>query len=45
MNSNIKDVNSPSCGVALKKYLNPLVVNFGEVDAPLTQGILARSAT
>ena len=36
---------SPSCGVTLKKYLNPLVVNFGEVDSPLTQGIPALSDT
>ena len=45
MNSNINWVNSPSCGVTLKKYLNPLVVNLGDVDSPFTQGIPALSET
>ena len=45
MKSYITCVNSPSCGVTLKKYFKPRSVRFGAVDAPFTYGIPALSAT
>ena len=43
--SYITCVNSPSCGVTLKKYFRPRSVKLGAVEAPFTYGIPALSAT
>ena len=38
-------MNWPSCGLTLKKYFNPLSVNAGDDEEPLTKGIPALSET